>query len=365
MAERLTVEGDLQALQQEYRRHGWTDGLPVVPALEEDVAAMVATSGRAADDSLGAVPPRFGEATVEVLAVNAVMAGCLPEHFPVVLTAVEAMLEPEFNLYNVQATTHPVAPLVVVHGPIATRLGVNGSSGTLGPGFVANAVIGRAIRLILLNVGGAQPGVGDRSTHGSPTKYAFCCTENMAESPWPEFHTTRGFDAEASCVTVVACEGPQNVQDHENAEPGPLLDVVASTMAHLGHNGWYLSKGNDVVIGVCPEHADVLARNGWGREDVQRYLYHRASVPYEQLRTGGLWKSRDWPPWMEALGEQTHGLLPAVRRPEDIFVLVLGGEGKHSIVMPCFGASYAITREVRLGADSPNGSRPTAGKGEQ
>lgn len=348
----MTLRGDLRALQEEYRQRGWTDGLPVVPALDDDVREMVAASGRMPGESLGAIPPRYGEATIEVLAANAVMAGCSPEHFGIVIAALEAMLEPDFNLYNVQATTHPVAPLLIVHGPAAALLGVNGGAGALGPGVAANAVLGRAIRLILINVGGALPGVGDRATIGSPAKYAFCCTENIAESPWAEFHTTRGYEPHESCVTVIACEGPQNVQDHENSMPALLLDVIASTMAHLGHNGWYLSKGAEITVGFCPEHADVLARNGWQRDDIQRYLYHRAVMPYEALKRGGMWKSRDWPLWMEALGEQSGGMLPAVRRPEDILLLVVGGEGKHSVVMPGFGASRSVTRRLPAPASS-------------
>jgi hypothetical protein len=350
----VTFHGNLRTLQEEYRRRGWTDGLPVLPALETDVAAMVEASARSPQESLGAIPPRYGEATIEVLAANAVMAGCSPDHFGIVLTAVEAMLEPEFNLYNVQATTHPVAPLLVAHGPVARTAGINGGAGALGPGVVPNAVIGRAVRLILLNVGGAVPGVGDRATHGSPAKYAFCTTENVEASPWAEFQTTRGYDADESCLTMIACEAPQNVQDHENSLPGPLLDVIANTMAHLGHNGWYLSKGAEITVGLCPEHADVLARNGWQRDDVQRYLYHRAVMPFEALKRGGMWKSRDWPPWMEALAEQSGGMLPAVRRPEDILLLVLGGEGKHSVVMPGFGASRSVTRRISVqgGADT-------------
>lgn len=345
-SERVTIEGDLAFVQDEYRRRRWSDGLPVVPATEEAVDEMLGAFEPWRESSLGPVPPRYGEATLEALAVNAVMAGCRPAHFATIVTAVEAMLRPEFNLYNIQATTHPVAPLLVVHGPIARELEINGSSGAFGPGPAPNGAIGRTIRLILQNVGGAHAGSGDRATQGSPSKFAFCCTENVAESPWPELHTTRGYRAESSCVTVVGCEGPQNVQDHESSEPGPLLDNVASTLGHLGHNGWFLSKGTDCVVGLSPEHAAVIARAGWDRGDVQRYLYGRAMRSGDELTGGGLWKARDWPRWMNELAETGTRSVPAVRSPEDLLVLVVGGEGKHSVVLPPFGASRAITLEL-------------------
>src|SRR3981081_1348854 len=162
MAGRHEVAGDLDAIFAFARQKGWGDGLPLVPPTEAKVTAML--GGRDPERSLGAVPPGYGEATLEVLAAHAVMAGSDPAAFPVLLAAVEALLQPAFNLAGVQATTHPVAPLLVVHGPIAAELGIHGGSGVLGPGFAANATLGRALRLVLMNVGGARPGAGDLST---------------------------------------------------------------------------------------------------------------------------------------------------------------------------------------------------------
>jgi hypothetical protein len=341
---RVESVADFGAVQRLAAERGWADGLPVVPPTEELVAAMLGGADPAR--SLGSMPPGYGEATLEVLAANAVMAGCEPPAFPVVVAAVRALLEPQFNLTGVQATTHPVAPLLIVHGPVAAELGLNGGSGVLGPGFAANATLGRAIRLILMNVGMARPGSGDLSTHGSPAKYCYCMTENAAESPWPDYHTTVGFDGSDSAVTVIGLEGPHNVQDHESTTGERLAGIIADAMSQLGHNSWVISRGNDFAVLLGPEHATMLAGDGWSREDLQRYLYHRASRPVADVMRSGKWQGRQWPVWMNALAADPTSLVPPVRRPEQIRVLVAGGPGKHSAVMPGFGSTNAVTRLV-------------------
>jgi hypothetical protein len=181
---------------------GWSDGLPIIPPTPDRVQHMLEGTRRGPQSLIGRIPPRWGDATVEKVAVNAVMAGCLPAYMPVLTTAIEAMLAPEFNLYGIQATTHPVAPLLILNGPLARQLDVNNSYNVYGPGWRANATIGRAIRLLLLNVGGGIPGKGDRSTQGSPAKFAFCIAENETRNPWLPLHVERGFDAGTSTVTV-------------------------------------------------------------------------------------------------------------------------------------------------------------------
>jgi hypothetical protein len=345
--ERITVTGDEQAVTAWFEERGLTDGLPVVAPTEERVAAMVAASGLPAAESLGAVPPRLGEATVGRLATNAVMAGLRPDRFRIVLAAVRAVLRPEFNLPGVQATTHPVAPLVVAHGPLAGELGVHGGAGALGPGFAANATIGRALRLVLLNVGGARPGEGDLSTHGSPAKFSYCLAENRAASPWPEFHTTRGLRATDDAVTVFAGEAPHNVNDHQSAEPERLLDLVADVMAALGHNTWYRDRDgrNELAVVLSPEHAEVATRRGWGRDEVQRYLLQRSARPPEEVRRGGMWDMRNWPEELEQAARRGDRI-PPVRRPDGVLLLVAGGPGKHSVVIPGFGSSLSVTLAV-------------------
>jgi hypothetical protein len=344
VSDRIIVTGEEEAVRDWFEDHGLTDGLPIVPPTEGRVAALVAASGLPPDESLGAIPPSFGEATVEKLAVNAVMAGLRPDRFPVVVAAARAMLRPEFNLYGVQATTHPVAPLVVVHGPAARDLGVQGGAGALGPGFPANATIGRALRMILLNVGGAYPGVGDLATHGGPAKFTYCLTENVAASPWPEFHTTRGFALAESAVTVFGGEAPHNVNDHQSSEPERLLGIVADVMGALGHNSWYSAgdDGNDMVVLLSPEHAQVVASRGWGREEVQRHLFERSSRSLEDVRRGGMWEMRNWSDELEEAAQRGKPVAP-VRRPDGILLMVAGGPGKHSVVIPGFGSSRAVT----------------------
>jgi hypothetical protein len=323
---------------------GWGDGLPVVPPTEELVTLMLA--GSDASFSVGAVPPGYGEATLAVLAANAVMAGCTPDMFPVVVAALEAMLQPQFNLAGVQATTHPVAPLLVVHGPVAGRIGIHVGSGVLGPGFRANSAIGRAIRLILMNVGFARPGEGDLATHGSPSKFSYCMAENIAASPWPPFHTTRGFGPDDSAVTVLAGEAPHNVHDHQSSTGTRLLNIVADVMRAQGHVSWIMSKGNDFGVVFGPEHAHMCARDGWTRHDVQMYLYHRSCRAARDIEWGGNWTGRDWPKWMEGLAEDPDSLVPPVRDPADINVFVAGGPGKHTALIPAFGNTAAVTWPV-------------------
>ncbi|MBX6378077.1 MAG: hypothetical protein IRY95_05950 [Clostridia bacterium] len=348
-AEKLEVTGDVWEVQDWFIRQGWSDGLPVVPPTEELVARLVAASGRDPEERLGEMPPAWNAVTVEKVAVNAVMAGCRPAHFPVVLAAVEALLDPAFNLYGVQATTHPVAPLLLVNGPVAREIGVNGEAGAFGPGFPANAVIGRAVRLVLMNIGGGYPGRGDRSTQGSPAKFSYCIAENAAANPWGEYHTSLGFAADESVVSVFPAEAPHNVNDHESSSGRRFLDIVADVMSALGHNNWYISYNgrNEMLVVLGPEHAAMLKEEGWTREDVQYYLYHRSARAAADLRRGGMWGMKDWARWQTALAEDDGGRVPPVRHPEDVVVLVAGGPGKHSCVIPTFGAARHVVRRVR------------------
>jgi hypothetical protein len=344
-SERLvTIQGDLEAVQEAFRERRWTDGLPIMPPTVKAVAHMVDTIDEPADAVLGAVAPLWSVATVEKVAVNAVMAGCRPEHFPTVVAATRALLTPEFNLYPIQATTNPGGPLVIVHGPEVRRIGMNSKAGVLGPGNVANACIGRALRFVMLNLGGGRAGEGDFSTHGSPIKFTYCMAENVDESPWPEFHTTRGFDSDASAVTVVGVEGPHNVNDHESTTIKRNLDIIVDAMKPLAHQNWYVS-GCEMVVVLGPEHADLARRDGWTRHDVQAYLHQRTVRPVAELATGGMWGMRAWSRWRNGLAGDPEALIPLVDSPDHILVFVAGGPGKHSMMMPGLGN---ITRGVTM-----------------
>jgi hypothetical protein len=323
----------------------WSDGLPIVPPTEERVRAMLGATHRGPQETLGELPPAWREATIEKLAINAVMAGCLPEYFPVVVAAIEAMLEPEFNLYGVQATTHPVAPLVVVSGPYAARIGMHAGSGAFGPGCRANATIGRAIRLILLNVGGAWPGQGDMATQGQPSKYTYAIAENEAASPWEPLRVALGFPADTSTVTVFGGEGPHNVNDHVSTTAAGILTVCAYTMTGLGSNvGWYFSQSQLLLV-LGPEHAATIAAEGWSRADVQQFCFTQARRSLRECKLSGMYGIHDWPGWMKAVVDD-EARLPLVPTPEDILVMVAGGPGKHSCVVPNCTFSRAVTRPI-------------------
>lgn len=343
-AEVLEFPDSLEAVEAGFRERGWTDGLPIVPPTPDRVRAML--RGIAADpgEVLGRIPPLWGEATVEKVAINAVMAGCPPAVMPVLVAALEAMLEPAFNLYGVQATTHPVAPLLIVHGAAARRLGMHAGAGLFGPGAWVNATLGRAVRLCLWNLGGARPGAGDMATQGSPAKYTYAVAEREDASPWGPLHVALGFAADEGVVTVFAGEAPHNVNDHVSQRAVRLLGVIADTAATLGTNvGWYLSQSQLLVV-LGPEHAATVAADGFSRADVQRFLYEHARRPLARLRRGGMWGLHAWPPWMEAADDAA--LLPMVPSPEDVLVMVAGGPGKHSSVVPNCGFSRAVSHRV-------------------
>ncbi len=338
-AELISLADDSQeALDDHLDARGWSDGLPVVAPTAERVDAMVQASGRSAAESLGPMPPRQGDATIEAQAVNAVMAGARPAYFPVIVAAVEAMLEPAFNLYAVQATTHPCSPLVIVNGPVAAAIGLNSRYGAFGPGVRANATIGRAVRLILHNVGGGVPGVLDRATQGQPSKYSFCVAENEAESPWDPLHVERGFDPSQSTVTVVGCESPHNINDHVSAEAPGILATVTASMANMGANNSYLH--GEPVLALGPEHAAILAAGGLSKDDIRRHLFDNARIPREVWSRGG----------MADMGQDRfpdQDAIPVMSDPASLIVIVLGGFGRHSSWLPTFGDSTrSVTRLV-------------------
>src|SRR2546422_3373244 len=321
----IEVDDSPEALLAAFCEREWCDGLPIVPPTEERVRAML---GEAPPErSLGPVPPLWREATLEKLAVNAVMAGCEPGAFPVIGAAVQAMLEPAFNLYGVQATTHPVAPLLIVHGPVAARLGVHAGSGCFGPGFRANATIGRALRLILMNVGGAWPGRHDMATQGSPAKFAYCIAEREDASPWGPLH------AGANVVTVFGGEAPHNLNDHVSTTAAGILATVADTAVSLGSNvGWYFSQSQLLIV-LGPEHAATIAGDWVTRAHIQRHLFEHARLPLRTLKLGGMWGIQDWPSWMMAVTDDD-ALLPQGPSPDAVFVIVAGAPGQPPPVAP-------------------------------
>ena len=355
----VEVPDDVAAVSRAFASRGWSDGLPVIPPTEARVAAMLAGAPRDPLEVIAILPPRRGEATVHAIAVNAVMAGCAPAHLPVLIAAVRAIAQPEFNLSGVNATTHPVALFLLVSGPIAGELGVQSGSGCFGPGFATNATLGRALRLIQLTVAGARPGQGDRSTQATPAKIAFCAAENLEASPWPPFHATRGFAPEANAVTVFGCEGPHNIQDHGSNTALGVMRTVAGAMSQAGSNN-ILARGSP-VLAFGPEHAATVAAGGWSREDVQRYLFEHARYPLDRLSDE----------LFEVIQEHTaqgvpvplfarDALAPIADGPEQIHVIVAGGPGKHSAWFPTFGN---MTRPVSMPVDEARSTPPATPAG--
>lgn len=334
-----------ESVYAEFVRREWCDGLPIVPPTPERVEAMLAGARAQPRETLGLMPPLWRECTLEKLAVNAVMAGCEPAYFPVVVAAVQVMLEPAFNLYGVQATTHPVAPLCVVSGPGARDIGVHAGSGLFGPGFRANATIGRALRLILMNVGGAWPGRADMATQGSPAKFSYVIAEREDVTPWEPLHVALGFRAGQGVVTVFGGEAPHNVNDHVSTTAVGILNNVADVATTLGSNvGWYLSQSQLLVV-LGPEHAATIAADGFSRSDVQRFVFEHARLPLSRMKLSGMWGMHDWPQWMSKVTDET-ARLPRVPSPEDVLVMVAGGSGKHSAVVPNCTFSRAVSRVI-------------------
>jgi hypothetical protein len=327
---RITVADDPEAIFERFAGEGWTDGLPIVPPTPARVAEMLAGSDLEPDASLGAMPPRWGETTIAKIAVNAVMAGCKPEYFPVVVTAVKAILARPFNLYGVQGTTNPASPVLIVNGPIAREIEINARGNLFGPGFRANATIGRAIRLVMTTIGGGVPQQADKSTLGNPAKYTCCFAEHETASPWAPLHVERGFDAATSTVTAFGGAAPANIIEKSKTAV-EMLETIARAMAVSGSNNMFMSHEALLVLG--PEHAAIAARQGFDKARVRRTLFEQARIPFEQIGGSNADVLRVWrgPCIDEADGRRT---LRIVEKPEDILIVVAGGAGNHSASIP-------------------------------
>lgn len=325
-----------EATNRLFYRRGWTDGLPIVEPTPERYAAMLEQTGFDPDDSLGLLEPRLGDATVGKVAVNAIMAGCEAAHLPVIVAAVRAMTEPRLNLKALQTTTHPTAVLTLVNGPIAEELDINGTYNCMGQGAMANATIGRAIRLVLLNIGGASPGILDRATQGTPAKYSYCFSENAVASPWEPLHVERGFDAGQSTVTVCSAEGPHNVNEHFGRSAEEILLAVGGTMATPGVNNSYLR--GEIIVALGPEHAEIVARDGFSKDDIRTFLAERAIVPPWHISEaqGALYRERVPDRF---IGDEGRDGMHIVTKPEEVVIVVAGGAGRHSAIIPSFGGT--------------------------
>lgn len=274
------AEDEIEAM---YAR-GWSDGLPLVPPTAERVARILAGTTREPGDVVAVVPPDLVECTVEKVAINAVMAGCRPDYLPVVLTAVEAACTDEFNIHGVLATTWFAGPLVIVNGPIARAIGMNSGVNALGQGNRANATIGRALQLVVRNVGGGRPGEVDRATLGQPGKYTFCFAEDEAGSPWEPLHVERGLTRETSAVTLFAAEGVRGVVDQLARTPEELARSFAACLRTVAHPKNVIVW--DAVLVVSPEHARVFREGGWSKARLREELGTLLQIPGAEIVRG-------------------------------------------------------------------------------
>jgi hypothetical protein len=338
----LECADDLDEINRLYRERRWSDGLPIVPPTLSRVDRMLQQTNRSRDELVARVAPAYGAATVERIAINAVMAGCDPSYLPVLIAATKAVADPAFNLQGIQATTNPVAVWLVVNGPVTKMLNVNEAFNCIGQGRWANATLGRAMRLILQNIGGALPGEMDRATQGQPGKFTFCCAENEEASPWEPLHVERGFEPDQSTVTVVGAEGTLNMNTHSK-DAAELVRVIAETLVHPPSNE-YVHGGEPWLI-LGPEHAEILRRGGLTKADVKQRLWEESRMPASRLAAKELERARA--SRTEELGELAPDmLLPIAPVPEDIMLIVAGGPGTHSVYVPCFGNSRAVTELI-------------------
>ena len=358
-ARRVFLEEDAEAAFEDAYGKGWTDGLPIIPPTAARVERMMATVQQAPDTVVATLPPRNGAVTVERIAANAVMAGCRPDYLPVVVAAVEAIAQPEFNLYGINSTTSPVTPMLIVNGPVRHMIDLNGSYGFFGPGWRANATIGRAIRLAQLNIGGSIPGSVSKSTMAQPGRYSMCMAEYEERSPWPPLHVEMGHPAEESTVTVTAATSTVSVSDVWSRDAEGILTTMTSSMDWPGIPSLRYFSGQPLLI-LNPDHAAVCSRDGLSKEDVKRVLYERTSrIPLSRFAKAE----------QERLTEDRRvhdghvGLVPG---PEYFMVVVAGGHGGfHSTFVPTWAQSQPVTRVIDTRRITPaSGSSATRQGGD-
>lgn len=331
---------DAGEVMEYFYQEGWTDGLPIVPPTPQKVEAMLEAVHMQGREVIGAIPERNREVTSEKVAINAVMAGCLPVYMPVVLAAVQAVLDPPFGAHGVTSSTAGASILIVVNGPVSRQIKLNSGKNLFGMGHRSNATIGRALSLTLRNA--AASGLFDQSTLGHPGKISFCIAEAEREE-WQPLHVERGWKREQSTVTVIATEGPNQVNNHIAETPEAILLTIADRMASVGrlHMQRPLPQTPCAVL-ICPEHLTVLLRHGWDKAQIREFLYEHSMRSEKDLYNYG--QSLVSP----GFGEEVK--VPLVPSADDIYVLAGGGNaGRFSAIIPCWGnkrQSQPVTKEV-------------------
>ena len=358
MAERLEAKhkgGILRSRKVELGEHddpieacfdrGWSDGLPVTPPTDERVLRMLSGTSRRPDEVVGAIPPYLAPCTVEKVAINAVLAGCKPEYMPVLLAALEAALEPVFTLHGVLATTYFSSPIIIVNGPIARKIGMNAGLNALGQGNRANATIGRALNLIVRNVGGGRPGEADRATLGAPSKFTLCFAEDESDPAWEPLSVARGFSRGASTVTLFQGHGVEAFVDQKTRTPDGLARSLGMSLVKIGHPR--LTQSARAVVVLSPEHYRIFREAGWDRRRIERALYEATVRPGREIVSGLDGVGEGVPP--ERAGEN----VPKFHDDGLIVVRAGGPAGLFSAILPGWLAGrnktelQPVTKEVR------------------
>ncbi len=310
-----------------YYEQGLTDGLPVVPPTPERVQQFLDCAGLEPDEVLGTRPSRNWVVTAGKVAINAIMAGCLPEYAPVVVASVRALLQPEFNASAIAETASTSAPLIMVNGPIRGKLNINSGWNLFGPGWRANATIGRTLRLVLMNVCNEIPGVTDKSNFGHPGRYTFCIAENEESSPWEPYHVEKGFPLESSTVTLFSVCHPIEAPNWVDGHPEGILETISHIIAS------YIRCHGYVIVILGPEHAEKIAVAGWDKTRVKEHIAERVealrpTVAFDQERVGAVGGT-----WFPGMDDPEKSMV--LTTPERITLLVAGGEGGgHSTILP-------------------------------
>jgi hypothetical protein len=340
---------DLAPLEDEIEacfERGWTDGLPVVPPTTTRLLRMLTGTSRAPEEIVGITPPNNVECTVEKVAINAVMAGCKPEYLPVVLAAVEAACLEEFCMQGVLATTYFSAPVIIVNGPIAKAIGMNSGINALGQGNRANATIGRALQLVIRNIGGGEPGGIDRATLGNPGKYSFCFAEREYDTSWESLAVQRGYAPNVSTVTLFAGDGVQAVMDQISRTPESLAQSLAASLRSVAHPKLTLA---DALLVVSPEHSRVFEEAGWSKQRLYRELMALLQIPSGDMVRGAHGIAEGIP--KERISDQA---LISKFRPGGLHIVRAGGNaGLFSAIIGGWAASgprgsQPVTKEIRL-----------------
>jgi hypothetical protein len=334
------VSDDPAAIVEAYYERGWTDGLPVLPPTEKSVAAMLDAAALRTDEVLGTIPARSTVVVARKVAINTVMAGCRPEYMPVVVAAVRALCHPDFQYHGPASSTGGSAMVLIVNGPIAERIGVNAGNNVFGQGTRANATIGRAVRLVMMNVMNTRPGFLDRATLGNPGKYSFCFAENETDHPWEPLHVERGFTPQQSTVTLYASNSLYQVYNQLAATPEPLLLCFADALASAGvPNVRGFSQSLLVFAG---EHSDVFRASGWSKRRVREFLVEhtrRTVAHYKRAgRLDGVMMPADESTWRHVFDD-----------PDDLLIVCAGGRaGSWSACLPGWGQKWtkAVTVEI-------------------